>query len=173
MSRGCSSKPYLGQVPNFLPKLYFYDKHGPLNPDVRVLADWFPVPLSGARRGSPAGLLRGLSMANNLACFNGIQGVPKQARFDELNRANDFLWSPSNEPGIRRHFSIEISAIARSIRQRRYRYRRSIQQTINRCGRHGSCEYFLKKFRHKYRLHSLTSLPIVEYINVFDFSCFA
>ena len=169
MSRGCSSKPYLGQVPNFLSKQYFHDKQGPLNQDAEVLAGQLAVPLSGAHREHLAGLLRGLSMAS----FNGLQVVPKQARFDELNRANDFLWGPSDELGTRHYSGNETSVIARSIRLKRCYYPRCIQQTINQHNRQGSCEYFLKKIRHKYRLRSLTSLPIVEYNNVFDFSCFA
>ena len=141
MSRGWSSKTCQGQVPNFLPKQYFHDKHGPLNPDVEVLASQLAVPLSGARRGPPAGLLRGSSMANGLI----LDAAPSQAGFYDLNLTNDLLGELADEPGMRRHFSIKISAITRNIRQRRCNCQRSVRQRINRHGRQGGCEYFLKK----------------------------
>ena len=141
MSRGCSSKTYLGQVPNFLPKQYFYDKHGSLNQDVEVLAGQLAVPLSGARREPLAGLLRGSSVPNGLI----LDAAPSQAEFYDLNLTNALLGELADEAGMRRHFSIEISAIARSIRQGRCRCRRPIQQPINRRDRQGRYKYFLKK----------------------------
>ena len=169
MRRGFSARSCLGQVPNFLPKKYFYHKHGPFHLDAGLWVHRAAVLLSEAYRGPPAGLLRPVPVAGP----DGVDTVPNQARFTQLSQANSRSPGLTNRSVMRRHSSTEIPTVARNAKRRRCNYRRSVRQRINRRYRQGSCEYSLKKFTDIRRLRPLTSLAIVEYRNVFDFDCFA